>query len=48
MLVDQAFVKDPKVTVGQLVEKTGGKLEQFVRIEVGKGEEEAAEESSKE
>ena len=48
VLVDQAFVKDPKVTVGQLVEKTGGKLEQFVRIEVGKGEEEAAEESSKE
>ncbi|WP_084040395.1 translation elongation factor Ts [Demequina sp. NBRC 110053] len=34
-LVDQAFAKDPKTTVGKVVEATGGSLEAFARFRVG-------------
>ncbi|MBV7364014.1 translation elongation factor Ts [Actinomycetaceae bacterium TAE3-ERU4] len=34
-LLDQAFAKDPKSTVGQIVEATGGKVVSFVRFHVG-------------
>ena len=34
-LVDQAFAKDPKTTVGKVVEATGGELTGFVRFRVG-------------
>jgi len=36
-LLDQAFVKDPDVTVGALVKKAGAEVIQFVRFEVGEG-----------
>lgn len=36
-LVEQAFVKDPEVTVGQLVKNAGGEVASFVRFEVGDG-----------
>jgi elongation factor Ts len=36
-LVDQAFVKDPEVTVGQLVKKAGAEVVSFTRFEVGEG-----------
>ena len=35
VLVDQAFAKDPKTTVGKVVEATGGELTGFVRFRVG-------------
>ena len=34
-LVDQAYAKDPKTTVGKVVKATGGKLTGFVRFRVG-------------
>ncbi|QKD79494.1 MULTISPECIES: translation elongation factor Ts [Actinomyces] len=34
-LVEQAFAKDPKTTVGKVVEATGGELVGFVRFRVG-------------
>ena len=36
-LTKQAFVKDPDVTVGQLVAKAGGEVVSFTRYEVGEG-----------
>ncbi|MCY4330158.1 MAG: translation elongation factor Ts [Endozoicomonadaceae bacterium] len=36
-LTEQAFIKDPDVTVGQLVEKADSTITQFVRFEVGEG-----------
>lgn len=42
-LVDQDFVKDPDQTVGQYVESKGGKIEAFVRYQVGEGIDEATE-----
>ncbi|MCG4282952.1 elongation factor Ts, partial [Lacticaseibacillus saniviri] len=36
-LVDQEFVKDTDMTVGQYVESKGGKVKNFVRFEVGEG-----------
>ncbi len=36
-LVDQPFVKDPEMTVGQLVKKAGAEVTSFVRFEVGDG-----------
>ena len=36
-LVEQAFVKDPDVTVGKLVSDAGAQIEAFVRFEVGEG-----------
>ncbi|VEG26918.1 translation elongation factor Ts [Actinomyces howellii] len=35
VLVEQAFAKDPKTTVGKVVEATGGELTGFVRFRVG-------------
>lgn len=43
VLLDQKFVKDPSKSVGQLVKEAGGNITAFLRIEVGKGEEEAKE-----
>lgn len=40
-LVEQPFVKDPEVKVGDLVKKAGAKIESFVRFEVGEGIERA-------
>lgn len=34
-LVDQAFAKDPKTTVGKVIENTGGEVSSFVRFRVG-------------
>ncbi len=42
-LVEQPFVKDPEVTVGQLVKKAGGEVVHFARFEVGDGIEKAEE-----
>lgn len=42
-LVGQAFVKDPDVTVGKLLEQSGASVVAFVRIEVGEGIEKKAE-----
>ncbi|PJM72832.1 elongation factor Ts [Bifidobacterium primatium] len=39
VLLEQQFVKDPSKTVGDLFKQAGGKALGFVRIEVGKGEE---------
>lgn len=39
VLLDQKYVKDPKVTIGDLFESAHAKAEAFLRIEVGKGEE---------
>ena len=36
-LVEQAFVKDPDVTVGKLVSAAGAEVASFVRYEVGEG-----------
>ena len=36
-LVDQAFVKDPDITVGKLVAAAGAQVLSFVRFEVGEG-----------
>lgn len=36
-LLDQAFVKDPDTTVGNLVKKSGAEVVEFVRFEVGEG-----------
>lgn len=36
-LVEQAFVKNPEVKVGQLVKDAGGEVASFVRFEVGEG-----------
>ena len=36
-LVEQAFVKDPDQTVGQLVAAAGAEVASFVRFEVGEG-----------
>jgi elongation factor Ts len=35
VLLEQAFAKDPKVTVGSVVEQTGGAVTAFVRFRVG-------------
>ena len=40
VLLEQAYVKDPSKTVGDLFKEVGGKALAFARIEVGKGEEE--------
>jgi elongation factor Ts len=34
-LVDQSFAKDPKTTVGKVIENTGGEVSSFVRFRVG-------------
>ena len=36
-LTEQAFVKDPEITVGKLVSKAGAEVVSFVRFEVGEG-----------
>jgi len=36
-LIEQAFVKDPDVTVGKLVSGAGASVNSFVRFEVGEG-----------
>jgi elongation factor Ts len=36
-LVGQAFVKDPDITVGKLLDNAGASVASFVRIEVGEG-----------
>ncbi|MBY5990658.1 translation elongation factor Ts [Ferrimonas balearica] len=36
-LTGQAFVKDPSITVGKLLEQKGAKVVNFVRLEVGEG-----------
>ncbi len=36
-LLEQAFVKDPDVTVGKLVSAAGAEVTAFVRFEVGEG-----------
>ena len=36
-LVEQAFVKDPDVTIGKLVSAAGAEVASFVRFEVGEG-----------
>lgn len=42
-LTEQPFVKNPDVTVGQLVKDGGASIKQFVRLEVGEGIEVAEE-----
>ncbi|MBG9982298.1 elongation factor Ts [Aerococcaceae bacterium DSM 111020] len=37
VLVEQDFVKDSDMTVGQYIESKGGKVDSFVRFEVGEG-----------
>ncbi|HAN28289.1 MAG TPA: translation elongation factor Ts, partial [Haliea salexigens] len=36
-LIEQAFVKDPDITVGKLVSAAGASVASFVRFEVGEG-----------
>jgi len=36
-LTEQAFVKDPDMTVGKLVQGAGAKVVRFTRFEVGEG-----------
>ena len=36
-LTEQAFVKDPDITVGKLVSNAGAEVVSFVRFEVGEG-----------
>ena len=36
-LIDQPFVKNPEVKVGQLVKDAGAEVVSFVRFEVGEG-----------
>lgn len=40
VLLEQAYVKDPSKTIGDLFKEVGGNAVAFVRLEVGKGEEE--------
>ncbi len=40
-LVEQAFVKNPEVTVGQLVKQAGAEVVSFIRYETGEGIEKA-------
>lgn len=40
VLLEQAYVKDPSKTVGDLFKEVGGNAVAFARVEVGKGEEE--------
>ncbi|AGI23389.1 translation elongation factor Ts [Pseudomonas sp. MT3] len=40
-LVEQAFVKDPEVKVGELAKKAGAEIVSFIRYEVGEGIEKA-------
>src|SRR5690606_22396190 len=40
-LVEQAFVMDPEVKVGELVKKAGAEIVSFTRYEVGEGIEKA-------
>lgn len=40
VLLEQAYVKDPSKTVGDLFKEVGGKAVAFARVEVGKSEEE--------
>jgi elongation factor Ts len=40
-LVEQPFVKDPEVKVGELAKKAGAEIVSFVRYEVGEGIEKA-------
>ena len=40
VLLEQAYVKDPSKTVGDLFKEVGGAAVAFARVEVGKGEEE--------
>ena len=35
MLLDQAFAKDPKKTVGQVVSEAGGTITGYARFRVG-------------
>ena len=42
VLLEQAYVKDPSKTVGDLFKEVGGAAVAFARVEVGKGEEEGA------
>lgn len=45
VLLDQKYVKDPSKTIGQLAKEAGGAITSFLRIEVGKGEEESRQEA---
>ena len=36
-LVDQPYVKNPDVTVGQYLKENGAEIKTFVRFEVGEG-----------
>ena len=36
-LVGQAFVKDPDISIGKLLEQSGASVASFVRVEVGEG-----------
>jgi len=36
-LVEQPFVKNPEVKVGQLVKDAGAEVTSFIRLEVGEG-----------
>lgn len=40
-LVEQAFVKNPEIKVGELAKKAGAEIVSFVRYEVGEGIEKA-------
>jgi elongation factor Ts len=39
VLVEQAFVKDPKTTVGELVAGLGATIRRFARVKIGEGDE---------
>jgi elongation factor Ts len=41
-LIEQPFVKNPEVTIGQLAKDAGASVSSFVRFEVGEGIEVAA------
>ena len=45
VLLDQKYVKDPSKTIGQLAKEASGAITSFLRIEVGKGEEESRQEA---
>jgi elongation factor Ts len=36
-LVEQAFVKNPELTVGKLLKEAGADITSFIRFEVGEG-----------
>ena len=38
VLLEQAYVKDPSKTVGDLFKEVGGTALSFARVEVGKGD----------